>query len=305
MGILAGIFGFIIGIILSILVAIFGIFGFILPGEIALEPEPETGAFTSYPIPAVVVPTWLASESRTNPDVVVVAVASASDFEAAHIRGAIRIDPSDLEIQGSQDPDWQSNLESLLGENGISPESVVVAYDHGDATAARLWWSMTRLSHLSVAVLDGGIAAWEASGYQVEEGAATPPPVQTVYYGYPNDAVLATTEEVLAAIDDPAYVIIDARAESEYARGHIPGAVNVPGLSNFGPDGALLEFEDLFALYEAAGVPPDKQVIVYCQSGHRSVNTAMALTALGFWSVQIYTDSWSGWIADPTRPVED
>ena len=305
MSILTGIIGFIVGVLLSILIAIFGIFGFILPGSSSVESGEPTGSYTAYAIPVLVEPMWVSLERAANPDLVIVAVASASDFEAGHIEGAIRIDPADIEVAGTEEPGWQFDLESLLGENGISADSTVVVYDYGDANASRLWWALTRLSHPAVGVLDGGFAAWQANEFDTIEGSSPPPTVARVYYGILNDAVIASTEDVEAALDDSGFVIIDARSESEFASGHIPGAINIPADANFRPDGALLPVEDLFALYEAAGITPDKQVIVYCQSGLRSTNTALALTSLGYWSVQIYTESWPGWISDPTRPVED
>ena len=45
----------------------------------------------------------------------------------------------------------------------------VVAYDQGNGMyAARLWWLLRWLGHPSVAVLNGGFAAWERAGLPVE-----------------------------------------------------------------------------------------------------------------------------------------
>lgn len=305
MAFLTGIIGFILGVLLSILIAIFGIFGFILPGDASFDSEEADGAFTAYVVPVLVDPMWVSLEQQANPDLIIVAVASAAEFEAAHIEGAVRIEPSEIDIAASGDPDWQFEFETLLGDSGISPQSTVVVYDYGDASAARLWWSLSRISHPAVAVLDGGIDAWESRGFDVATGEPPAPIVRTVYFGYENEALVASTADVEAALDDPEVVIIDARPATTYARGHIPGAINIPADSNFGPDGALLPVEELESLYETARVFPDKQVIIYCQTGVLSTNTALALTSLGYGSVQIYTGSWSEWSSDPARPVEN
>lgn len=303
MGFLLGILGFIAGLFLAVLLGILGFFGFVMPGSYE---EYDTGDdYGVPPIETIVEPEWLQVEINANPDLVIVALASEADFQAGHIDGAVRIDPGAIEPAGTDAVDWQFNLEELLGESGISPDSTVIIYDHGDETAARLWWAMTRLSHPSVAVLNGGITAWQDAGFEIVEDAIVPPRVSTIYFGFPDDTLVATTEEVEAAIDDPFTVIIDARSASEYAAGHIPGAINIPAASNFDADGRFLTPEALMDLYADAGVTTDLNVIVYCQTGLRSTNTALALQSLGFWWVQIYTGSWDEWSSDPALPVEN
>ena len=49
---------------------------------------------------------------------------------------------------------------------GINGDTQVVAYDaHGGMFAARLWWMLRWVGHQQVAVLDGGLAAWQAGGF--------------------------------------------------------------------------------------------------------------------------------------------
>jgi rhodanese-related sulfurtransferase len=60
--------------------------------------------------------------------------------------------------------------------------------------------------------------------------------------------------ELLSAEDSP-YVLVDVREDNEWAEGHIPGALRAP-MSRF--DEAV------------AGLPEDKQLVFYCQSGIRS-----------------------------------
>jgi len=65
--------------------------------------------------------------------------------------------------------------------------------------------------------------------------------------------------------------LVDVRSPEEYARGHLPGAVNIPVQEL---DGRLADVG-----------PVDHELIVYCRSGHRSSRAAQILRAHGFTKV--------------------
>ena len=67
-----------------------------------------------------------------------------------------------------------------------------------------------------------------------------------------------TPEEARAMMDDGDVVILDVREPSEFATGHVPGAINVP-LGEIRMGRTLPECPDL-----------DKTVLIYCRSGRRS-----------------------------------
>ncbi len=309
MGFLSTIFAFIVGFILALLVAIFGFFGLVVPGlesEIAESPSPaaESGEWTEYSVPILVDAAWLEIELASNPDLIVIDLASNADYQAGHIPGAVRIEPSSIDIAGTDEDGWAFDTESLLGEAGISNDSLVVVYDRNDLNATRLWWALTRLSHPDIAVLDGGLPAWEAAALPIELGASIEAPDPSTFFGFPKYSLVATTADVEAALDDSTTVIIDARSEAEYADGHVPGAINIPASTLYADDGTLLPYDDLLALFTTAGVFMDQDIIVYCASGVRASNVVFALNVLAYPSVQLYADSWPGWSSDPTRPVE-
>ena len=56
--------------------------------------------------------------------------------------------------------------------------------------------------------------------------------------------------------------------------------------------------------FENLGATPDKQIVVYCQSHHRSAHTYNVLKHLGYENVQGYPGAWSDWGNDPNTPVE-
>lgn len=251
---------------------------------------------------------WLQTQ-RGTPLVKVVALTPASDFAAGHIPGAAQIDWADLDVVETSDQavaTWRGEIEHTLTALGLAPSDTVVIYDGGTFYAARLWWILHQLGHNDVRILNGGYPAWLAVNGEVETGPSTVTPAAQPYVGTPNESSIATLTEVEAALDDPNVAFVDARAPSEYASGHIPGAVNIEFTQNGEPD--LPHYwksaTDLRAMYEAVGVTLDKRVIPYCTSGVRSAATYFTLRLIGYDDVSLFTGSWREWSSHPELPVE-
>ena len=109
-------------------------------------------------------------------------------------------------------------------------------------------------------------------------------------------------------------VLLDARAAPRYRgevepidpiAGHVPGARNRPFSDNLAADGkfkpaAVLREE--FSRLIAPNFPED--VVHMCGSGVTACHNLLAMEHAGLAGSRIYAPSWSGWIADPARPVE-
>lgn len=78
--------------------------------------------------------------------------------------------------------------------------------------------------------------------------------------------------EQLAADDWKSFYVLDVRDAGQYAKEHIPGAVNI-------------EWRRVFA--ERAKLPKDKAVLVCCNSRSFSGQVAMALRIAGYENVRI------------------
>ena len=225
-----------------------------------------------------------------------------------HVPGARFLDV-DTVLTGPADPllgrhplPDAARLEAGLGALGVDAARPVVVYDiPGSFAAGRAWWVL-RWAGLNVRVLDGGLPAWVAAGRPLETGEP----------GAPAPSTLTLTTGHLPTIDaDQAAAwpgtLIDARAADRFrceiepidpVAGHIPGAVNRPVTDFWAADGTLPDDATLRARLGALTQP----VAVYCGSGVSAAQVLLALTALDI-PAALFPPSWSGWSADPSRPI--
>jgi thiosulfate/3-mercaptopyruvate sulfurtransferase len=60
----------------------------------------------------------------------------------------------------------------------------------------------------------------------------------------------------------------------------------------------------LRVLLTSLGITPEKEIVCYCQSHHRSAHSFIMLKSLGFTRVRGYPGSWSDWGNSPDTPIE-
>ncbi len=237
----------------------------------------------------------------------VIALTSADDFAKGHIDGAVQVDWPELALtESAHIATWRTQMETLLTKLGVMPSDTVVVYDGGSLYAPRLWWILYQLGQQDVRILNGGLPAWTAAGLSVTTGAANPTAAAQPYQGQPNDAAIATVDQVVAALNDSNTILVDARTKDEYDQGHIPGAVLFPFTDVASADSPHVwkSAEELQHAFAALGVTPDKHIIVYCSSGVRSAGVYFTLRLIGYDDVALFSGSYNEWTADPSRPVE-
>jgi thiosulfate/3-mercaptopyruvate sulfurtransferase len=250
-----------------------------------------------------------------------------SDYDAAHIPGAIFvdwtrdiIDPADpvpMQVAGP------GPFALKMSELGIGDETLVVAYDDYDHIfAGRLAWALRYYGHEGVRILDGGWARWLAEGRPTlgsagaamrdRPQAALPPAVFTVRR---RTALRRTAGEVAGVLGRADVALIDARAREQYegavtaaARaGHIPGAVNVPYARLVDAStGRFLPTAELARVFRDSGVDVTalpREVIVYCNAGVSCTVPLNALRMLGRDDVAVYDGSWNEWGNDASLPI--
>ena len=242
--------------------------------------------------------------------------AGRKSYEESHIPGAIHVD-LDKDLSGPKTgvngrhplpkPEIWAQTKARLG---ISPNTLVVAYDkQGSVYASRLWWMLKATGHANVRVLDGGLDAWNGPMGTIPRE----PTPSTQVIGVMPYAGLVLVDEVVGDLQTKKYQIIDARANDRFhgqnetldpIGGHIPGAINRFFKDNLSAT-AFKTPEQLFQeLREFLGPIKPADVIHQCGSGVTACHNLLAMEIAGLKGSRLYAGSWSEWCADPQRPVE-
>ena len=244
-------------------------------------------------------------------------VSGRSEYESGHIPGSVFVDL----IRDLSDPDNDrfmlpmppsEQFAAVMSRLGVGPGTRVVLYDRMvNIWATRLWWMLRAFGFEDAAVLSGGWAKWTAENRPVSKEAAAYPPGQFVARFRPE--LIATKEEVLAAIADGSTCIVNALDADEYAgrgpvrygrAGHIPTSANVSFLEVLDPDtNAFLPLGSLRGKFAGAGALEGGRVITYCGGGIAASADAFLLTILGAKDVALYDGSLTEWAADPALPL--
>jgi thiosulfate/3-mercaptopyruvate sulfurtransferase len=200
-----------------------------------------------------------------------------------------------------------------LSSVGFSNDMQAVVYDRNGANyCGRLWWMLKWAGHEAVAVLDGGLQAWQAAGGAIASG-EEPSHFQTNFSLAPEKALLLDAKTVADRLNQASQTVVDARAPARFrgevepldpVAGHIPGALNRPFSQNLGEDGKFKSPEQLKAEFGALLAGRDPASVVHqCGSGVSAVPNLIAMEIAGLGRTGLYAGSWSDWCSDPARPV--
>jgi thiosulfate/3-mercaptopyruvate sulfurtransferase len=253
----------------------------------------------------LVTPEQLATEVDGPAPPLLLDLRPAESFAVGHLRGAIHLDLWGLSLIDTSEAPLRAfmwMIGHLFSLRGVTPDRPVVVYEEDSGVrAARAFWFLEYLGHPNVRLLDGGVRAWKAAGLPLTND-VTSPEVSS-WHGHASPDRIATWRDVLDRLGRPDTTILDTRSEAEHygeqiradRGGAIPGAVNVEWKRNLTDDGRFKTVDELAAMYRAAGVSPDREVVTYCQGGYRAAHSYIALRLLGYPKVRNYTGSWKEW----------
>jgi thiosulfate/3-mercaptopyruvate sulfurtransferase len=256
--------------------------------------------------PRVVDAQWLSAHLNDG-DVVVGDVRGPNAHMRGHIPGSRPL------VLGSPPPgaddasvaELAKEVALRLRRHGITGNEKLVLVDRGDGVGAMPAAQMAELAgHRQVAILLGGLAAWEG---ELAEGAIELEPVREASLA-PDPSAFPTRQELASRLDDPSLTILDVRREDEYTgragsacdprQGHIPGARRLQVDELFGADGRPKPAEQIRAL-----VGDVQEVVAYCHSGSRSALATLALRSAGY-DARNYAGSWHEWSRHAELPLE-
>ena len=267
---------------------------------------------------------WLNNE-LSNQSVTVLDIREAGAFEKAHIPGSAFQTYANwrAEREGvTGNLPELTDLADMIGKLGIDNNQHVVIVPPGEdssdfGSAARVYWTFKVLGHDSVSILNGGYKGWVQQGYEVANAPISPAPAQFEVNFQPQ--FLATTEDVVATLNDDDVQFVDARPADFYSGqtkagsarvgGTLPGSINFQEANLVDTTDGVAYFltpERIRQLAEDASLKLDAgRTVTFCNTGHWAATDWFALSEIaGLPNVAMYDGSMTAWTQDPDRPVQ-
>lgn len=260
-------------------------------------------------------PDELAQALEQDSDIRVLQVTGS--FARGHVPGAVN-SPYNNWRGPIENPGSLPSLEVLTGlvqSLGIEGSSPVVVMHAGTTpadmgAATRVYWSLKSLGVARVAVVNGGLQAWQAQGLPVstEETAVVPSTWQPRW----DNRWYASTADVEALVDSGKVRLMDARPQDFFAGlrssfgrpGTIRGAANVNYETLFAGN-RLLDTAQLGGLLGSSGPTSAAVHVAFCNTGHwSSINWFVMSEVLGVENVRLYAESMAEW-SQSYRPMDN
>ena len=207
-------------------------------------------------------------------------------------------------------------IKKIFDAAGLDVRREVMVYGlRGNPNAYFALYAVNYFGGQQAKTYHDGIDGWRSAGLPITKDRTNLPPVSVALIEQPQ--LMVTNEEMLKLYNDSNLQIVDARTPDEYSGkdirairgGHIPNAINIPFEENWQDPATAIKLSkklvtdnsgmalksrlDLKKLYSK--LDPDKETVVYCQSGVRASETTAVLKDLGFKNVRVYDSSWLGW----------
>ncbi len=236
------------------------------------------------------------------------------DYERGHIPGAAFLDQlealSDTTTGLGFSLPTVAALQKALGAAGAGTDAPVVVYSSGHTMwATRAWWLLHYAGHDAVAVLDGGLKAWQGAGLPLESGVEgyEPAPFQAEHRPERFIDKAAVTEAIgvdqICTVNALTPDVYSGDAAMSYGRkGHITGSINLP-YDELLDGGRFRPPAEVAHTLKERGLLDAPQVYAYCGGGISATIDAFACLLTGQERVAVYDGSMSEWVRDPEAPM--
>lgn len=209
---------------------------------------------------------------------------------------------------------------ALLIRAGVDRDRMHLVYATGSRlpndeilSASMVAFVLEKFGVQDIRIVDGGLPAWKEAQL----------PVTQEYFGNPpgtlpekaNPQIAVAIDELLDLKGRPAVVLVDARPRNEYLgdddvwlrKGHIPGAISFHWARLMHQDNTHLfrPFAQVKSELEAAGITPDKEIIVYCGTSREGSLLRFYLKHVAKYPhVRLYEGSWKEYASLKQHPAE-
>lgn len=209
---------------------------------------------------------------------------------------------------------------ALLVRAGVDRHRTHLIYATGDKlpndeilSASMVAYVLEKFGVEDIRIVDGGLPAWKNAKL----------PVTQEYFGNPTGTlpdkgkheIAIAVDEVLRRKGQSGVVLVDARPHNEYVgnddvwlrKGHIPGAISYHWARLMEQDNThqFLSFQKVKADLEAAGLTPDKEILVYCGTSREGSLLRFYLKHVAKYpNVRLYEGSWKEYVSLKQHPAE-
>ncbi|HSQ87472.1 sulfurtransferase [Romboutsia sp.] len=245
-------------------------------------------------------------------------------YTKGHLPGALHVDTSSVECE----PIWNISepkvVEKGMLDLGVTKDKTVILYGTDISAASRVAYAYLWAGVENVKVLNGGLDAWEKSGYKTETEIEKATPAKDFGTTVPaHPEYWMSIDQVQEKLkDDSNFRLVSIRSKTEFdgktsgytyidRAGEPKGAVW--GHAGSDPynmedylhqDGTVITAEEMEKLWSDSDIAKDNELSFYCGTGWRASVPWLIAYDAGWEGMSVYDGGWYEWQMNKDLPVQ-